>query len=399
MGLNEAIARRASRGAHVLIVEVPGWAETRMLLEAELDRRGWMIALSPADADVLAVCGNPGDELLAVTERVWAQLPGPRARMRMTTSAGLGSLLDDVAEQLADDPRQRRDALGRSRSTEVAKTQEDAPDPGDHGGMSHGGMDLSRGGMDHGDMSHGGMDHGGMDMMMPGGIPLAGGGDDRDGLEMDVLRVPLGPVLPHWPAGLVVDCVLQGDVIVSAEARVLGAQSVLAEESTLADDPRRQRVLRLLDLAVRLLAVAGWRSAAETANRLRRDVLANADLPAQAAGLDRLRRQVERSMLLRWSLRGIAPNRNPPGSKKEPGGDIRHRLIGWLREAADVAAKAHAPADQATGDADRAKRASTALADLPEMIRGADLGTARLLIAGLGLDTAALAESHRSAHD
>ena len=58
-----------------------------------------------------------------------------------------------------------------------------------------------------------------MDMdMSPSGIPLAEGGDDRDGLEMDVLHLPLGPVLPHWPAGVVLRCTLQGDVVVAAEA-------------------------------------------------------------------------------------------------------------------------------------------------------------------------------------
>ncbi len=74
------------------------------------------------------------------------------------------------------------------------------------------------------------MDMGGDDMdmdmdmeMAPSGIPLAEGGEDRDGLEMDVLHLPLGPVLPHWPAGLVLRCALQGDVVVEATAEVLAA--------------------------------------------------------------------------------------------------------------------------------------------------------------------------------
>ena len=76
--------------------------------------------------------------------------------------------------------------------------------------------------MDHGGhgMDHGGMDHGDMEMS-PGGIPLAEGGEDRDGLEMDVLHVRLGPVLPHWPAGLVLRCSLQGDVIAEAQAELV----------------------------------------------------------------------------------------------------------------------------------------------------------------------------------
>src|SRR5699024_7110981 len=96
----------------------------------------------------------------------------------------------------------------------------------DHSQMDHSGHG-SHGGMDHsGHGSHGGMDysghggHGGMDMA-PEGISLAQGGQDRDGLEMDVLHLPLGPVLPFWPAGLVLDCSLQGDVVVDAAASVV----------------------------------------------------------------------------------------------------------------------------------------------------------------------------------
>src|SRR5699024_11402590 len=79
-------------------------------------------------------------------------------------------------------------------------SQMDHSGHGSHGGMDHSGHG-SHGGMDHsGHSGHGG--HGGMDMA-PEGISLAQGGQDRDGLEMDVLHLPLGPVLPFWPAGLV----------------------------------------------------------------------------------------------------------------------------------------------------------------------------------------------------
>ena len=35
---------------------------------------GWRISLSPADADVLVVCGTAGPELTATVERIWEQL-------------------------------------------------------------------------------------------------------------------------------------------------------------------------------------------------------------------------------------------------------------------------------------------------------------------------------------
>src|SRR5262249_60647037 len=57
----------------------------------------------------------------------------------------------------------------------------------------------------------------------PGGLPTASPGEDRDGLKLDQLHVPLGPFLPDWPAGLVVRVTLQGDVIQYATAEVVGA--------------------------------------------------------------------------------------------------------------------------------------------------------------------------------
>src|SRR5260370_2487867 len=84
------------------------------------------------------------------------------------------------------------------------------------GGAARHGHDM--GGM--GGMDMGGMDMGGMGM--PAGLPMAGRGADRDGLRLDQLHVPLGPVLPDWPAGLVVHLALQGDVVQHAEAQALG---------------------------------------------------------------------------------------------------------------------------------------------------------------------------------
>ncbi|WP_143553999.1 hypothetical protein [Serinicoccus sp. CUA-874] len=48
---------------------------------------------------------------------------------------------------------------------------------------------------------------------------------------MDVLKVRLGPVLPYWPAGLVLHCSLQGDVVTEARAEVLGAADEAGDET------------------------------------------------------------------------------------------------------------------------------------------------------------------------
>src|SRR5258708_27816729 len=93
---------------------------------------------------------------------------------------------------------------------------------GETGGAAHHGHDM--GGMDMGGGAHDSHDMDGMDMggmVMPAGLRMAGRGADRDGLKLDQLHVPLGPVLPDWPAGLVVHVTLQGDVVQLAEAHAL----------------------------------------------------------------------------------------------------------------------------------------------------------------------------------
>src|SRR5690606_1954924 len=118
------------------------------------------------------------------------------------------------------------------------------------------------------------------------------------GLEMDVLAVRLGPVLPYWPAGLVLQCSLQGDVITAARAETVdGAPH---PES----DPAPEA--RTIDNVVSLLALAGLDDAAAQARRVR-DAVLREDGEPTAGHVERLRRKVRRSRTLRWSLRGIRP--------------------------------------------------------------------------------------------
>ena len=46
--MSERLAAAAVRGAHALVVEVPGRWTTRAAVERELASRGWRAALSPA---------------------------------------------------------------------------------------------------------------------------------------------------------------------------------------------------------------------------------------------------------------------------------------------------------------------------------------------------------------
>jgi hypothetical protein len=250
----------------------------------------------------------------------------------------------------------------------------------------------------------------GMDMgaPSPGGIPLASGGDDRDGLEMDELNVPFGPVLSHWPAGLVLRCVLHGDVIVTAQVQLLGAGAKLPADIE-PDGPSssggaRNQAIRLCDDVFTMLSLAGWPSGASAAFRVRNELLRGGALPDSLIALTQLRRRVTRSLLLRWSLSGIRTAGSPTADAHDhdahvsdpqdsDAGDIRHRLIEWLTEAEGIC---RSGVPSTTGHEQHEQ--SLLLSGIPGLVEGMDVASARLAIAGLGLHTAALAEAEVVAH-
>ena len=197
MGLRQLLVRAATSRPRALVVEMPGGARVRMAAERELTRRDWPTGTAPGSADVLLLAGGVPDELAGAVDLLWDQLPGPRARACPTSPDDVVAELDRAQASLRDDPQQRLDARERDREPAGSWVEDD---------------------MDHGDMDHGDMDHGDMEMA-PGGIPLAEGDDDRDGLEMDVLVHPLGPLLDHWPGGLELHTRLHGDVVAHVEVQ------------------------------------------------------------------------------------------------------------------------------------------------------------------------------------
>lgn len=359
--LRHRLASLAVSRVHVLVVEVPGWWTTRVTVEQALVARGWPAATSPADADVLVVCGDAGVALAAAVDQVWEQLPGPRARVTVLSPDEVPTALERAASLLLDDDHQVADARDRPA-------------------WSMGGGGGGHGEMDHGEMGDGEMDHGDMDMA-PDGIPLASGGDDRDGLEMDVLHVPLGPVLPAWPAGLVLHCTLQGDVVTAAEVDVLGAHGAAPHRGAAdtADFPGL-RAARLCDSAAQLLDVAGWAGAADSARRTR-DALLTGDSEG-VRRLDRLASRVATSRLLRWSLRDLGrvneallrEHRLPARMR----GDAHDRLLDLLERARAEVGDYAAPERSTPGAWGAA---------LPPIVTGLDLAAVRLVVASLAPDT------------
>ncbi|WP_404352205.1 hypothetical protein LG324_04555 [Phycicoccus jejuensis] len=357
MGVRSWLARRAVRAARVLVVECPGSWEVRVAVERAVRDRGWRLALSPASADVLVVTGRADGEMAEIVERHWDAMPGPRARGRAESAAAVADVLDAAAVDLLDDGTQRMDADGRSGSASGDPARAD--DSTSHGEMDHGGMD------------HGEMDHGEMDMA-PDGIPLAGASEhDRDGLEMDELPLRLGPVLPAWPAGLVLDLVLHGDLVVAATGSFVPVGAPAEVGAALVGARRCDDLAAMLDLA-------GWADGAARARRARDAALDGRDEVAVTV-LSALRRRIESSRTLRWSLAGAGH----VTAESAPGFHVPEWLVGDCHDRLLVLADRARAATSGEG-ADVSSAELVGPETVAALVTGLDVGEARLVVASLG---------------
>lgn len=326
MGLRGWLLRRAALCPRVLVVGVPYGTRARLLVEAEVARRGWPVASSPAEASLVVVCGQPGPELAEAVREVWESVTAPRDLLELppdVSQDGVADALDGAVRELGDEQAQWRDAQRRAGQ---------GTEPPPHGGREH-------------------------RMEMPGGVAMAQRGADRDGLKLDRLHVPLGPVLVDWPAGLVVDTVLQGDVIQRAVVRVVGADGTRFREpygGMGPEEARRRAAAARLDSLGRMLGVAGWPGAAREARRLRDRLLAGADGNEVARHCARFARRVRRSRVLRWMLRGLGTiGADGPERLR---GDALDRLYRWIDEVGDLVPTGGAE-DRRSGGVDAAGRA------------------------------------------
>ncbi|WP_242904610.1 hypothetical protein [Actinomadura terrae] len=256
-------------------------------------------------------------------------------------------------------------------------------------------------------------------MGTPMGLAMAGRAADRDGLKLDVLHLPLGPALADWPAGLVLDLTVQGDVLQGVEPAVMGGAAsgpafwdepwlrAAAGERVTTGEAERRRAASRLDSVGRLLAVAGWEVAADQARLLRDQLIAGGGQNEIAPRVARFVRRTGRSRTLRWMLSGVgaitpeqAENLQLEGPSARRPGDALTRLTGWLGDIAEASERLNDPAPVESIDGPRGPvdgRASAAVvAMLPELLDGAELAAARLIVASLDPDldqVAALAEA------
>ncbi len=342
MGLSGLLDRAAASRVHVLVAEAPGAFRSRVALERALQGRGGCTAESVADADVLAVVGEPGAALAQVIEHVWAQMSEPRLRIHVRAETEVHRRLDDAREQL------RRDT-GRLTA-----------------------HDVRRGFTPSAHHDDGGDDH---SAMMPDGIPLAEGAEDRDGLEMDELHLPLGPVLTHWCPGLVLRLTLRGDVVSDATVEQLAA----GPGTSTAPPTGGDRAAMLLDAAGSVLALAGLTSEAARTWRLRDRCLDGArDVGPDVA---RQRERVGRLRVLRWVLGGLTIAGSHGGSEQ-----LLERLLGLFERA------------RAELDGQGSVQVLPGAAALPRLVRGMELASLRLWLAAMAPDLAETTSS-KVAHD
>ncbi|MGW5776474.1 hypothetical protein [Streptomyces sp. NPDC003863] len=254
------------------------------------------------------------------------------------------------------------------------------------------------------------------------GLPMAERADDRDGLRLDRLHVPLGPVLPDWPAGLVVHTELQGDVVQRASVESLAPPSSsrpafwsepwlrsAAGAPVTVGEAARRRCAAHLDSVGRFLAVAGWRDPAAAAHRVRDQVLGDAPVVDIRSRLRPLTRRVRTSWTLRRLTSGVgtlssqqAQRYGVTGPALLADGDAYGRLLVWLEEI-DLAADAcddPSPLDAHALNGPRGRiapeaPASRALLDvLPALLEGTEFACARLVVASLDPDLDELAPPH-----
>ncbi|MFE0641635.1 hypothetical protein ACFW2Y_08495 [Streptomyces sp. NPDC058877] len=416
MDLRTRIRRTALARPTVLLVPSPGGTRVRLAVERELARRGWPQSTGPADADLLVFAGDPlplGRDDWA--ERVWRSVPAPKARVTVGSAGETARLLDRGHAMLLEPPARHAGHTGADGQGRPGEHGHEGRDDGRFRGAkggAGGAQDHDRGHgngpREEGHGSHTG--HEGHSSSVAG-LPMAERADDRDGLRLDRLHVPLGPALPDWPAGLVLRVALQGDLVQRASVETVHVPPsaprrafwnepwlrALEGEQVTTGEAARRRCAAHLDSLGRLLGVAGWDDAAARARGARDQVLGGAPQDVLAPRIVPLVRRLRRSWTLRWLTAGVgAGNRGPVD------GDVHGRLLGWLdaieRALGEIAVRApllDGPPTGPRGRVDAGTPASQVLLDaLPGLLEGAEFACARLIVASLDPDLDELPPEH-----
>ncbi|MFC8869775.1 hypothetical protein ACFUAC_19350 [Streptomyces sp. NPDC057148] len=424
MGLTALLIRAVAVRPRVLLVTTPGGTPVRLAAEKELRSRDWPSVSTPAGADFMLVAGSGCSRLDPALDRLWQDMPRPRMCARAVTADEVAAVLEAARARLGAPEGDHGESGHRAADCGAGPNGHgECAEPGAAGGQDgepvradreESTLDFEDG---HSDDGHAGHGHG--DMEMPGGLALAERGEDRDGLMLDRLHVPLGPFLADWPAGLTLRVVLQGDVVQGAvlDEPPVGRSAdpfwsrpwlrAARGEPVGVGEAARRRAAAHLDSLGRLLSVAGWSAEAVTARRLRDDLLEEAPVSAVLPRVKRFARRVGQSRVLYWLTRDVgllttadarAAGVTGP-AVRAAGEDVPARYRQWLTDVMDDVQRmdATAPLDPVAQESSRGRwdaerPPSLALARLlPRLLVGAELGTARLIVASLDPDPDELA--------
>ena len=306
MGVKAALARLAA-GAPARCFAVVGAEADEIAPWLRLDPE-LAIVDSPRAADVLLVLGRLDDEMLRAAAGVHDAMPPPRGVLSWPPGGErpVGwPFTDDVR---VDDPAQIPAACRRLRDELLSGRRASSPDtlPDIDPAPWRGVGPFGQGGA-------------GMTGGVPYGRPLAARADDRDGLKLDQILVRVGPYLPPFPSGLVLDVKIQGDVIqevsiptpaaVAPDLMSAGAHSLTGERALFnaaltqpvpVADIEVARARHHLVWLAEALRVSGLEAYGRRVLKLARTMR-----PEAAEPVDDLSRWLRRNMSLRWGTRGV----------------------------------------------------------------------------------------------
>ncbi|MFE2644649.1 hypothetical protein ACFXDO_19105 [Streptomyces nigra] len=121
--------RAAAARPHVLLAAVPGGTAARLEAERLLRLRDWPSAATPAQADLLLVADPDCPDLHKAVDRLWQDLPAPRARVRAAVSGEVEAVLEAGQAQLRSLSGQRAQAAAR-RNPERRRRRPGSSGPG-----------------------------------------------------------------------------------------------------------------------------------------------------------------------------------------------------------------------------------------------------------------------------
>jgi hypothetical protein len=296
VGLTTALARLAV-GAPARCFAIVGAGADEIApwlrLDAEL-----VVVDSPRDADVLLVIGRLDDDMLRAAAAVHDAVPPPRGVVAWSqggaTSAGWpfedAVNVDDPAQIPAACRRLRDELLAghRASSLDILPDVDPAPWRG-VGPFGQGGAGMTGG--------------------VPYGRPLAGRANDRDGLKLDQILIRVGPFLPPFPQGLMLDVKIQGDVIQEVSIPAAGNGFAVGTTDLFTAALTRPVPVAELELArarhhlawlAEALRVSGLEAYGRRVLQLARTVRPDAAQP-----VDDLSRRLRRNLSLPWGTRGV----------------------------------------------------------------------------------------------